>query len=490
MLQAIPAAEVALSGKALEVRGTRRRPAARPAGGDRPRARGRGRPRPRPPQRARAGGGRRADGPGGDARPGRGRGAAARHRAGGLGRGDLSPALGRVRSSCPDRPCPRQPTRQDVTHTLIVSPSPAGWPRLAASTRSRRNRDRAASLRAFRPRRDGTRSGPRGRSRPVRAARPPPGPSGHAAGRHLVQPLLGQAEGLRPRQPDLGLDLARAEGQRAAEAGARPSARTGVAWPRRRTGGAPLSRVGDAEGRHGAQVARSGGGRALAPGRLRRAAPGRRALRRGRARALRPRRERRARGPLPPPRAGRRDGAPRRPGGRPLARQRLQPGGGRRARRRPAPRTRGQARALRALDPDGRERRVPLRPAPALPLRRARQVPRRPVGRRAPGRLRRGRGRGGGREGREPGPGLAAGGAVPGRHPPAAGPAPGLAGPPRSPRPGRAPPSRSGTASPVFPSRRRSAHPSPTLPGRSGTASPIRARPTLRDPVQRLRCRG
>ena len=45
----------------------------------------------------------------------------------------------------------------------------------AASTRSRRNRDRAASLRAFRPRRDGTVRAPRAFARPVRAARPPPG---------------------------------------------------------------------------------------------------------------------------------------------------------------------------------------------------------------------------------------------------------------------------------------------------------------------------
>src|SRR4051795_10704829 len=58
---------------------------------------------------------------------------------------------------------------------------------------------------------------------------------------------------------------------------------------------------------------------------------------------------------------------------------------------------------------------------------------------------------------------------------PPAGPAPGRAGPPPPPppppppagppRPRRAPPGRSGTASPTFPSRRRSVHPSPIPPG-------------------------
>src|SRR4051795_13274449 len=109
MLEAIPAAEVALSGKALEVRykETPGRPgllivtvlahaveggpnyvrrselALVGAGG----GMGRGGPHLRPPERARARGGRRADGPGGDARPRRGRGAAAGDQAGRLGRG-------------------------------------------------------------------------------------------------------------------------------------------------------------------------------------------------------------------------------------------------------------------------------------------------------------------------------------------------------------------------------------------------------------------
>ena len=50
-----------------------------------------------------------------------------------------------------------------------------------------------------------------------------------------------------------------------------------------------------------------------------------------------------------------------------------------------------------------------------------------------------------------------------------------------------APPGRSGTASPVFPSRRCSAHPSPPLPAEARRCDRPRA-PYARDPVQRLRC--